>query len=113
MHKFFVISFCIVFALYILILSLVHYAGVYIHYVMIPLTLTLLLLSFLTKPGLLFGSYRTERTLQDDDYGFFDFILDCGRAIIFICKIPMHIVRYIKQDYQESQPKQKEKNKDQ
>lgn len=109
MHKFFVTSFIVVLTLYILTLSMTRYAGVYVHYFMIPLIVILLLLSFLTKPGLFSKTRRTERTLQDDDYGFFDLLLDSYRAVVFIIKIPFEIVKYIKQDYRESQSRNKPK----
>lgn len=101
MSKFFIGSFLIVLTLYILIMSMSGYVGVYIHYIGVPLLLTLLLLAFITRLGQFRKGGRIERTLEDDEYDFFDFIRDCWRVTFVILKIPFQIALYVRDDYRE------------
>lgn len=101
MNKFFIAAFLVVLGLYGFVVSTAGYVGVYVHYIGLPLILTLLPLALITRPGLFSKKKRIERMLGDEDYDFFDFIGDCWRVIIFVLKAPFKIAAYVHADYKE------------
>ena len=114
MNKIFIGAFLAVFSLYVFVVSKVRYTGVYVHYVGIPLILILLLLSFITRPGLFSRKQRIERALGDENYNSFDFIRDCWRVTISILKFPFKVITFVSDDYKEYKANEKhdqQKNK--
>ncbi|MQT91955.1 hypothetical protein [Pseudomonas helleri] len=107
--KFFIGAFLVVLVLYGFVVSTMGYVGVYVHYIGLPLMLTLLLLAFITRPGLFSRRQRIERTLEDEDYDydFFDFVRDCWRVIFYILKAPFKIAAYVRADYKKEYGAQK------